>query len=113
MIYWMIRHVATGEFMPELRRGRGYSHWNPGKVETVTHLGRRKLIGTPRLFPSQSAANRSIVQWNALPNAYNGYKSGPFGTDEYDTQIEDDGRKKEDLEAVMVTIEVLHGLKKS
>lgn len=104
MIYYMIRHKATGEFMPELRRGRGYSHWNPSKVDTATHLGRRKLLGVPRLFPSRRTAWASIVQWNALPNAYNGYKSGPFGTEEYDTQIEDDGRKKEDLEIVEVDI---------
>jgi hypothetical protein len=112
MIYYMIRHKATGEFMPELKRGRGYTHWNPGKVDTATHLGRRKLIGTPRLFNSLRHANASIVQWNALPNAYNGYKSGPFGTDEYDTNITDDGRKKDDLEVVMVSIEILHGLEK-
>lgn len=104
MIYYMIRHKATGEFMPELRRGRGYTHWNPSRHDTVSHLGRRKLLGTPRLFPSRKAAYNSIVQWNALPNAYNGYKSGPFGTDEYDTNIHDDGRSKADLEVVEVEI---------
>ncbi len=106
MIYYMIRHKATGEFMPELRRGRGYTHWNPGKVDTATHLGRRKLLGVPRLFPSRKAAHNSIVQWNSLPNAYNGFRSGPFGSEDFDTNITDDGRKKEDLEIVECDITV-------
>lgn len=101
----MIRHKSTGEFMPELRRGRGYSHWNPGKVNTAEHLGRRKLLGVPRLFPSRRSAHRSIVQWNAVPNSYNGYRSGPFGSDEPEIRIEDDGRSKNDLEVVEVNIE--------
>lgn len=101
----MIRHKATGEYMPELRRGRGYTHWNPAKHETATHLGRRKLMGVPRLFPSRGSAHRSIVQWNALPNSYSGYRSGPFGSDEYEIRIGNDDRKKEDLEIVEVNIE--------
>jgi hypothetical protein len=105
----MIRHKATGEFMPELKRGRGYTHWNPGKVDTAYNLD-KKLIGTPRLFNSYKHAANSITQWNALPNAYNGFKSGPFGTEEYQINITDDGRKKDDLEIVMINIEILHGL---
>lgn len=104
MIYYMIRHKATGEFMPELRRGRGYTHWNPGKVDTATHLGRRKLLGVPRLFPSRGSAYRAIVQWNALPNAYNGFRTTYFGEEDFDTNITDDGRKKDDLEVVEVDI---------
>jgi len=107
MIYYMIRHKATGEFMPELRRGRGYSHWNPAKVDTASHFGRRKLIGTPRLFSSRGSAYRAIVQWNALPNSYNGYRAGPFGSDEYETQIKPDGRSKDDLEVVEVNIVIV------
>ena len=105
--YYMVRHKATGEFMPELKRGRGYSHWNPSKVDTANHFGRRKLIGVPRLFPSWSSAYRTIVQWNALPNSYNGFRSGPFGSDEYEIQTTNDGRSKDDLEVVEVNIEVI------
>jgi len=106
MIYYMVRHKATGEFMPELRRGRGYTHWNPGKYETATHLGRKKLIGVPRLFPSRKSAIGTITQWNALPNAYAGFRSsGPFGSDEYETNTTNDGRSKDDLEVVEVNIE--------
>ena len=90
--------------MPELERGRGYSHWNPAKVNTAENFTRRKLVGTPRLFPNRGSAARSIVQWNAVPNSYNGYRQGPFGSDEPEIQIKDDGRKKEDLEVVEVDI---------
>lgn len=111
MLYYLVRHKSSGEFMPELRRGRGYSHWNPGKYVTAEHLGRRKLIGVPRLFPNRGSAHRSIVQWNALPNSYAGYRSGAFNTEEFDIQIDNDGRTKEDLEIVEVDIiEVKSGI---
>lgn len=97
----MIRHKATGEFMPELRRTRGYSHWNPGKVNTLEHLGKGKLIGVPRLFPTRKRAHNSIVQWNATPNG-----KQTFGYEgEVDLDIKDDGRSKDDLEIVEVSIE--------
>lgn len=67
MIYYMIRHKASGEFMPELKRTRGYSFWNPDKVNIVEVLG-KKVLGVSRLFSSWGKANRSIAQWNALPN---------------------------------------------
>ena len=97
--------------MPELKRGRGYSHWNPGNKDEYSQVSQRKLIGTPRIFPSRQAAHRSIVQWNALPNSYNGYRSGPFGDDDYQIQIRDDGRKKEDLEIVEVELVVKEPIK--
>lgn len=103
MIYYMIRHIATEEFMPELERGRGYSHWNPAKEATERRFRPRKLRGTPRLFPSRRTAARAIAAWNAYPNSYNGYTRSPVD-DDYDIQIKDDGRKKEDLEVVEVDI---------
>lgn len=104
MIYYLIRHKATGEFMPQLERGRGYSHWNPARHKTEEHFGRRKLLGVPRLFATRGSAHRSIVQWNAVPNSYHGYRSGPFNVDELEIKIEDDGRSKDDLEIVEVDL---------
>lgn len=103
MRYYLIRHKASGEFMPELRRTRGYSHWNPAKVDTVQNLG-SKVIGTPRLFPTRKMAHNSINQWNANPNAYNGPKGNGFGYDDYGFNINPDGRSKDDLEIVEVDI---------
>lgn len=104
MIYYMIRHKATGEFMPELKRTRGYSHWNPAKVNTLEHLN-KKLLGTPRLFPHRKKAHGSIVQWNAVPNSYT---RGNHADGEWDDYLitKFDGRTKDDLEIVEVNIEV-------
>ncbi len=102
MIYYMIRHKATGEFMPELKRTRGYSHWNPAKVNTIETLG-KKVLGTPRLFASRRKAQGSIAQWNACPNSYAGGRNRS-GEWEDDIQINLDGRSKDDLEIVEVDI---------
>lgn len=99
MIYYMVRHKASGEFMPELKRGRGYSHWNPS-TNSMPQLA--KVIGVPRLLPSRRTAQRVITQWTTLPNAHNTYDHDG----EVDLDIKDDGRKKEDLEVVEVNIEV-------
>ena len=98
----MIRHKATGEFMPELDRTRGYSFWNPSKEPTNQVFTKRKLLGVPRLFPARRNAHRAIVQWNACPNArmkfdLEGYADG-------DVDIKPDGRSKDDLEIVEVDI---------
>lgn len=105
MIYYLIKHKATGEYMPELTRGRGYSHWNPAVEPTERRFRSRKLTGCPRLLSSRGKAARCIAAWNAYPNSYNGFRQGPFGDEEFDLQINDnDGRKKEDLEVVEVVI---------
>lgn len=102
----MIRHVATGQFMPELKKGRGYSHWNPATGAMPNHS---KIIGVPRLLPTRRTAHRCIVQWTAMPNArFEGYTTGS-GEDDFDIVIKDDGRKKEDLEVVEVNIEEVKG----
>lgn len=99
-IYYMIRHKASGEFMPQMKRGRGYSHWNPSNGELP-----KKITGCPRLLPSRKSASRVIIQWNSMPNArYSSYQS--HGGDwDYGIDIKNDGRKKEDLEIVEVNIE--------
>lgn len=102
----MIRHKATGEFMPELKRTRGYSHWNPSKVDTREAFSdKKKLLGVPRLFSSRKKAHGAIVQWNAMPNARWSSQQSYYG--DYDEAIDfkADGRTKNDLEIVEVNIE--------
>src|SRR5271155_6022156 len=43
--FYVIRHRATGELMPQPKNGRGYSHWNPGAGRTMT-----RSLGVPRLM---------------------------------------------------------------
>lgn len=101
MIYYMIRHKATGEFMPELKRTRGYTHWNPS---TSGSPDNKKLTGCPRLFPSFKKARRCIAMWNSMPNAKMSYSRSYDGEEDYSIDFKSDGRKKEDLEVVIVDI---------
>lgn len=106
MIFYMIQHRRTGEFMPELKR-RGYSHWNPDKAETATGVLKNLLIGTPRLFKSIRSAKYAIVGWKSTPNGrYHTYQSHGGDWDE-DIHVKPDGRKKEDLLIVKVEIKCL------
>jgi len=104
MIYYVIRHKASGEFMPQLKRGRGYSHWNPSKETTIENL-KKKLTGVPRLLPSRRVAHRCIVQWNACPNGKQSWHTSYDGDEFDDLDIKPDGRSKDDLEIVEVNIE--------
>jgi hypothetical protein len=107
-IYYMIRHKATGEFMPELERGRGYSHWNPAVEPTADRFRQRKLTGCPRLLSSRRKAIKCIAAWNAYPNSYmtmNRRSSHLGDDDDLDMSIKDDGRSKDDLEVVEVIID--------
>jgi hypothetical protein len=99
MIYYAIRHKATLELMPQIKRGRGYSHWNPSKVQG-SFLDGAKLVGVPRLLPSKRVAQRCIDQWNAIPNGRMGFDH----EGEVELDIKSDGRKKEDLEIIEVEL---------
>ena len=101
----MIRHKATGELMPELKRTRGYSWWNPTKVDTAELFG-KKLIGTPRLFTSRGSAHRSIVQWYSIPNGRTkGYQTHDGEYDDF-LDSKPDSRSKVDLEIVIASVEI-------
>lgn len=99
----MIRHIATGEFMPELKRGRGYSHWNPSQ-DYLRTISSSKYTGAPRLLATIRMAKQCIAQWNCLPNAKMGSRRDYFGEEDVDIDIKPDGRKKSDLEIVIVNI---------
>lgn len=100
----MVRHKATSEYMPQLKKGRGYTFWNPSKVDTREILG-HKLLGVPRLFPSRRSAHCTIVQWNSMPNARWHSSTSYYGEQDDDVDTKPDDRSKNDLEIVEVNIE--------
>lgn len=105
MNYFMVRHKKTGEFMPELREGRGYSHWNPGMVNTLQHLN-IKLLGVPRLFSTRRRAEYCITRWIELPNAFHKNYETSLGLSEV-VETREDNRTKEDLEIVEVELRIV------
>lgn len=98
LLLYAVRHKATGELMPELTgRKRGYSHWNPARPNRL----KKETLGVPRLLHSAAQATRVIAQWNANPNAV-----GKYTEDDAYVDITPDGRTKDDLEVVQVTLAV-------
>lgn len=94
--FFLIRHKVTGKYMPQMKRGRGYTHWNPG-LEFPKDVF--SATSFPRLLESEKQARRVISDWASLPNSRNDYEG--------DLQIgKDDGRKKEDLEIVQAVIKI-------
>lgn len=95
---YLIRHKDTGELMPLMRRGRGYSHWNPALTGNIVDAA----MNMPRMFPTRNNAQKAITAWACMPNSeYRGY-TNHYEESDYDICSKDDGRKKEDLEVVMV-----------
>jgi len=101
MIFYMIRHKASGEFMPQGKRNRGYSHWNPSN-QTEPFYG--ELKGVPRLIDTEKRAKRIIAMWSANPNAQSFMSSNWMMNDELEYRTKPDGRTKDDLEVVEVRI---------
>lgn len=99
-IYFTLRHKASGEFMPEAKGRKGYSHWNPSNPESKFEYA----SNTPRIFSTRRNADGSRKAWAANPNAeYRGY-TNYHGEDDYNVISKPDGRTKEDLEVVEVMI---------
>lgn len=105
MIYWVIRHKATGELMPQMKRSRGYTNWNPN-----TNDPPRQALGVPRLFNKLRSANTSARLWVSAPNAYNGYYTSSYVEDIDDIITREDGRKKDDIEVIKVDLVFLDEL---
>lgn len=101
MIYYAIRHIRTGELMPEVRTRGGYSHWNPDNSNMPIKI----FFGHPRLFETRKRAIRCISQWVSCQNGRRHFNQNYF-TGECDDSIDIklDGRKKEDLEVVKVVV---------
>lgn len=97
MTVYVIRHKATQQIMPLMKKNKGYSHWNPGREV------QRKLIGRtdiPRILHSEKQAKQVIVMWKALPNGRMTFMQNTHGEYEDDIDFKDDGRRKDDLEIV-------------
>lgn len=98
MIYYCIRHKSTGELMSQMRRGRGYSYWNPNGDLKFQSVCDRLKLGVPRLIDTRRKAARCIVAQNSMPNSRNDLDG--------DIDIRVDNRKREDLEIVEVNLEL-------
>lgn len=100
MTYYLIRHKATGLFMPQGRRNRGYSHWNPSNVGNVFESG----LDVPRLLTTRKSAARCIARWAACPNGHMHHSISYDGEEDYSVDFRDDNRKRDDLEVVEALI---------
>jgi hypothetical protein len=96
--YYVIKHVATGELMPQMKRGKGYTHWNPDTKSIPD-----QSLGIPRLFSTIKSAKLSIIQWASNPNMAAKYD---FDSDYCDNIITEDGRSRSNLIAVEVKMEI-------
>lgn len=96
--YYVIRHKATGELMPQMKRGRGYSSWNPTSADKVY-----AITNVPRIIFGLRTAKRIVSLWNSIPNGNMSWAQNSDGGHQY-LDIKPDGRKKEDLEIVPIQI---------
>jgi len=95
-IVFVIRHKATGKFMPLFRRNKGYSHWNPSNTEKKAHQETNHI----RVFSNLVAAKIAYRSWFITQNAeFAGYTTTD-GEDDYTTIDKKDDRKQEDIEIV-------------
>lgn len=102
MIYYAIRHKKTGKLMPQARRDRGYSHWNPDTKEGEMFSS----IGVPRLIDTRRKAAKCIEMWVALPNGKRSIITSYHGEQDDIVDFKPDGRKKDDLEIIEVYLQM-------
>lgn len=100
MDLFLIRHKKSRLFMPLMKRGRGYTHWNPNTEEGQKVFAETKL---PRFFISYDSARRTIDQWKIgiLKRTFSHGGYFDEDTSEY-LDLKEDGRSKDDLEIVKV-----------
>ena len=104
MIYYVIRHKATGLLMPQSRRERGYSHWNPAVHTTDWSGGMVTALPVPRLIDTRKKANACIKAWFTTQNGRQKIHNSYFGEQDIEVDTKPDGRKLEDLEVVEVEL---------
>jgi hypothetical protein len=100
-VYFVIRHKATGQIMPQAKRDRGYSHWNPSN-QTYEF---KKALDVPRLLSTRRQAARCIAMWAANPNARMSFSRSYYGEEDYSIDSKPDGRSKDDLEVVEIWVQ--------
>lgn len=102
--FYLIRHKATQQIMPLTKRNRGYSWWNPARIDTVESRPQILFLDVPRLLKSEEQAKRCILQWFTYPNGRNSITQSYSGECDDIVDFKEDGRKKEDLEVVKIRI---------
>lgn len=99
-VQYVIRHKRTGELMPQMKKGRGYSHWNPDNPKEIL-----ANIFIPRLCRDRKHASRIISMWAANPNGrYYVGRMSYYGDEDCGVDIKPDNRQKSDLEIVRVEL---------
>lgn len=98
--YFLIRHKQSGEYMPQAKKNRGYTHWNPSNQTNPFTAA----LPFPRLLASKKMAIRCIAQWVSMPNAKHSFSTSSEGHEDDSLDTKDDGRTKEDLEIVEVQL---------
>lgn len=90
--------------MPQMKRGRGYSHWNPSRPEPQKIYAE---LNIPRIVKTHKQASKLIVAWACNPNAYRHFTSNGYLDDaDEDIGVKPDGRTKNDLEVVKVELRI-------
>jgi hypothetical protein len=98
MKVFALKHVATGELMPEMKRGKGYCHWSPG----VLGMQADQALPTPRLFSAPSKARLARGQWVRGIVEWKERKGDGWDSLISDMRqvVRDVGRKTDDLQVV-------------
>ena len=92
---YALRHVVSGTLMPEMRSGRGYSHWTPTESDGMP----ASALPTPRFLATRRAAINARGQW--ARGVVTVFKGNDRDGDYYEEfVVVDVGRKVSDLEVV-------------
>lgn len=113
LTFYALRHVRSSLLMPNMKRGRGYTHWNPDNVEATQEL--YSAMQTPRLLTTKKQAQRCRQLWAQYPCAFTVRYEQSMWSDEgggEDFRTKPDGRKLDDLEIVAVHV-IVNDVKES
>ena len=96
---YALRHVVSGTLMPEMRSGRGYSHWNPAEPNGAP----ANALPVPRFLATRRAAINARGQWarGVVTVSKGNDRDGDYW-EEFD--VVDTGRKVSDLEIVVFNL---------
>lgn len=84
-----------------MRRGKGYTHWNPPHSDVL----RLPELDSPRLITNLKMANRIHSLWASQPNTEQ-YANWLPGSETYGKRTKNDNRTKDDLEVVKVELRI-------
>lgn len=102
---YALRHVASGTLMPEMRSGRGYSHWSPSEPDAPDAQDGMPAaaLPTPRFLATRRSAINARGQWarGVVTVSKVNDRDGDYWED---FDVVDVGRKVSDLEVVTFTL---------